>query len=617
MDAGAIMQFDSSDTGRPVGARKRAQRLSLLLCVVSFALATVVAPQVTADESPAAATAETDSSSDEGSANSTPPTATTAEAPSASEGEGASTSDTQTSAAESADEAKTDSAEEEQPVEPPPFKHQPYSVRVEIGFAHTCLPDAAQRERVVRGVRNAIARMYGRMWEVEVGENSWMVPASRRRLEWLDESELLERYPEQVVQKVFVVTVEDRGSAYLLSCREYDSRIQELTPVLSRDSHDVRAVPAVATELLRDSFRPCVLYERKYVDDDGRQIMEMQVQAGEIIPPDPSAEQVVENDVLRPFVRQMDRRNPNRMTRLLRLDLSYVRVLSVDRGEASDSSGRSTEEETVAVPVTESTGEATEGRGGYSPGRIQGFFISHSPYSPFGSKGRRVQHLAVRQRPSAPTSKVRIILRNRPDRPLVSHRLALAYQLNWDDPEDGPQTRLVSDRNGEVVIEQKEGHPTFWIRVYSGTSLLARVPYAPGLIPSDTIELPDDSIRLSVEGEIQLLSDEVIDSIALQAVLLARARKAAEVGDVDQFEALIERRSRVPGREYFLEKVNNIWIPARNRLQERKLSIRRTKMLCDNLKDSIERFFSETARQEQERTIAGLRAQAAQNSARN
>ena len=129
-------------------------------------------------------------------------------------------------------------------------------------------------------------------------------------------------------------------------------------------------------------------------------------------------------------------------------------------------------------------------------------------------KHRAAKHSTEAHHTKAQNSKVRIVLRGRPDKPLVSHRLALAYQLHWKSEEDGPQTPLVSDRNGDVVIEARKGHPTFWIRVYSGASLLARVPYAPGLIPFDTIELPDDSIRLAVEGEIQLLADELIDAIA-------------------------------------------------------------------------------------------------------
>ena len=50
--------------------------------------------------------------------------------------------------------------------------------------------------------------------------------------------------------------------------------------------------------------------------------MELQVQAGEISPPDSSAEQVIEGDVLRPFVRSMERRNPKKLQQLKALPLS-------------------------------------------------------------------------------------------------------------------------------------------------------------------------------------------------------------------------------------------------------------------------------------------------------
>ena len=244
------------------------------------------------------------------------------------------------------------------------------------------------------------------------------------------------------------------------------------------------------------------------------------------------------------------------------------------------------------------------------PGLVKGFFITHSPYSPFGGKGRAIQHLAVRQRPAADQSKVRLVLQGRPDKPLVSHRLALAYQLHWKDEEDGPQTKLVSDRNGEVVISTNPDHPTFWIRVYSGSSLLARVPYAPGLIPSDTIELPDDSIRLGVEGEVQLLADELIDAIALRAVLMARARKTAEAGDVPQLESLFERYDQVPAKDYFLEKVNNVRIPAVREANEKRLGTSRIRELCDGLQSTVNLFFSDDKRNERQIEIQQLKAMA-------
>ena len=63
-----------------------------------------------------------------------------------------------------------------------------------------------------------------------------------------------------------------------------------------------------------------------------------------------------------------------------------------------------------------------------------------------------------------------------------------------------------------VTLQVKEGLPTVWLYVYSGKALLARVPYAPGLRPVETVELPDDSIRLRVEGELDLATSTTKDA---------------------------------------------------------------------------------------------------------
>lgn len=471
--------------------------------------------------------------------------------------------------------SETSDSAEDQKVEWP-FSSQPYTVLILVAFERNCLVDADQRQDAVQGIQRAIARMYGRLWLTTCTQSDWLIPGDRRHLQRIELSDVQDRYSEKDYQKVFLLTVEGVGTDYWVSCREYDPRIQELTPVRTDHTHDVRSVPTVAARVMRDTFRPALLFVRQFDGEDEVIMMEMQVQGGDIIPPDPSATQVVEGDVLRPFVRQMERRDPQKLKHLQALPLSYLRVLSVDT------------EETRGLATTA--------------------YISHIRISLFGAKGRNTQHFALRQRPSASTSRVRLVLKSRPDKPLISHRLALAYQLNWKSPEDGPQTQLVSDRNGEVIIEAKENHPTFWIRVYSGTSLLARVPYAPGLVPFDTIELPDDSIRLSVEGEIQLLSDQLVDAIALREVLIARSRKAAEAGDEPQVTSLLDRYNTVPGKAYFLEQASNIRINAAREALSRGLRDSSINRICGNFSDTVENFFTEEKRAARQAEILKIKA---------
>ncbi|MEZ6128547.1 MAG: hypothetical protein R3C59_07675 [Planctomycetaceae bacterium] len=470
----------------------------------------------------------------------------------------------------------TDKADAPEELAEIPFASQPYTVLVTVAFESKCLVDDIQRQQVVRDIQRSLARMYGRLWTTTCERNEWLVPADQRHLSRLQVADVIDLYPEKEFQKVFLVTVEGSGTGLGISCREYDSRIQELTPVHTEVTRDVRSVPTTAARLMRDTFRPSLEFVRQFDGDDETSMMEMQVQGGDMIPPDSSAIQVVPGDVLRPFVRQMDRRDPDKLKHLQGLPLTYLRVLSVDT------------EETRGLATTA--------------------YISHIRFSLFGGKGRRTQHLAVRQRPSAETSRVRLVLKSRPDQPLISHRLALAYQLNWKSAEDGPQTQLVSDRNGEVVIHARENHPTFWIRVYSGTSLLARVPYAPGLIPFDTIELSDDSIRLGVEGEIQLLADELVDAIALREVLMAKARKEAEAGNESQVTSLLARYETVPGKNYFLEQASNIRINASREAVARGLRDSSVNKICKGFSDTVETFFTEAKRAARQAEIQKIRA---------
>lgn len=467
--------------------------------------------------------------------------------------------------AEQGDKKETPAAPAE-PVEQLPFNIRPYEVLVTTGFAPDCLPEERLRAQLITDIDQAIERMYGEVWKQTVEESPWLSPGNQQKLESITWDGLSERYTEMDWHKVFLVSVENRSNGFQVAVREADLRIHEITASYSERVVSYSLLASTITRLLRDSFRPCLLFERRIVGEDNRATMVMQTQAGEIIPPDPSAAQVQEGDVLRPFIRQMERRNPRALKGLQAITLTYLKVLKVD----------------------------TE----VSRGLVEAFYLTHlnPKISPFGGKGRSQEHFAVRQRATANESRVRLVLRSRPDKPLISHRLALAYQLYYKDEEDGEQTKLVSDRNGEVIIQRRENHPTFWIRVYSGTSLLARVPYAPGLIPFDTIQLPDDSVRLEVEGELQLLADDLIDAIALRGVLLARAKKLAGDGNTKEVTALFNRYDAVPSKNEFLERISNIRVAALNNAEKKRLGTRLIKNQCDGIQSTVNNFFSDERR---------------------
>ncbi|MEZ6059866.1 MAG: hypothetical protein R3C19_05850 [Planctomycetaceae bacterium] len=478
----------------------------------------------------------------------------------------------------------------ETPEELLPIRQRPYQVTVSMAFSGDSRLAVLNREHVLKATADAVRRMYGPMWNASFEINTWLQPGTPDQLKRLQLTDLIReapepgnslvRYPETEVHKAFLVTVSAIQNSYTVACREYDSRSQELTPIRTDITFDERSIPAVAARLIRDSFRPTLMFFRRFQDADGNEFVELEVQAGEFPAPDPSAEQIVIDDVLRPFLREMDRRDPSKLKALKALPLTYIRVTGVDNEIAR--------------------------------GMVTGVLISHASLVPFGGRARRTEQMALRQRPAAGSSRVKIVLRTRPDRPLVSQRTALAFKLRYTDQDQAEQVRLLSDRNGEVEIFRHPEFPTFWIYVYSGGILLARVPYAPGMLPTDVIELPDDSIRLSLEGELQLLQDELVDAVALREVYFSMASKAAEAGNAVEMERHLKALAEIPGREYFLEQLSLRRVPAlnearekRNRSQERDVT-----RLCNKMQDSLTRFFSDEKKQERLEQIAELRAKA-------
>jgi hypothetical protein len=332
--------------------------------------------------------------------------------------------------------------------------------------------------------------------------------------------------------------------------------------------------------------------------------LEFELQAGTLTPPDPTAAQIAEGDVLRPFLRQLDRRNPGKVKSLQRLDLSYIRVTSFNQELRTDAV--SPEDAPVRVAdVTSVPASYTDN------GHVKGVLISHG-LVPFGGRARSVQQIALRQRPAATKSRVRLVLQSRPDRPLICFRVDRVSKLRQTDVNEAPGVRMLSDRNGDIEIEVDPQNPTFWLYVYSGSVLLARVPYAPGLIPRDTMKLPDDSVRLGVEGELYLLRDQLVDMVAQKAVYMSIAKKSAAEGNVPGMEAAITQLDALPGQKRFDELLNKIKTDALTKADQQKNTGARKKVekLCTKMGESLTLFFAGDKRLREAQEIEQLRQSA-------
>lgn len=496
--------------------------------------------------------------------------------------------------------------EDERPV-PIPLPHKPYNIIVEIGFDGNETDDPEVRGAFTEEIRKGLKRMYGAMWDARVESSTWLIPASLYRLQRLTEADLEPRYEATDAEKVILISVSGNNGSFRVSCREFDIRVQELTPLISEQTNDKQSVSNIACRLARDSFRPVLLFSGPSID---KTELEFQLQAGTLIPPDPSAAQIAEGDVLRTFLRQLDRRNPGKVKLLQKLDLCYVRVTKFN--ESLKAATLAEGDIPIGFPGT----EADQPDDITDRSHVRGVLIAHG-LVPFGGRGRSVQQIGLRQRPAATKSKVRMVLQARQDRPLICFRVDRVSKLLQTDVNASSSVRMLSDRNGEIEIEVDADNPTFWLYVYSGSVLLARVPYAPGLLPRDTMRLPDDSIRLGVEGELYLLRDHLVDMVAQKAVYMSLAKKASAEGNVPALEEAVGQLDALPDLKRFEELLNRTKATAVEKAKQQKnpTAQRSVEKLCKKMGESLAIFFAADKRIKEAEEMEKLR-QSAENRAR-
>lgn len=554
----------------------RGRFLIAVLCLASAATACVLSAQEPA-AAPAAGTAGTAPAQQPTSA--APAQATSGDQPAAAPAAAPAATTTPASSGTAAAETAAAAAKQI------PLPDRPYRVSVQIGFRGPMTAMASFRKKTVAAIRSGFTRMYGPMWDATVEDSAWFVPADRWRMERMT-VENLARYTDDTTDKVILIAIEDLEAGYQVSCREFDIKVQEYSPVLTDKVGTASGVPDKACQLARDSFRPFLLFSNPGVDKSKGEL-EFLLQAGNLIPPDPSAAQIAEGDVLRTFLRQMDRRDPKKVKILQKLDLCYIRVTVFNEvlgtAELKDEDAGVTVEGATTTPSASFT----------DTGHVRGLLLSHGPV-PFGGKSRNLQQIGLRQRPVATASRVRMVLQNREDRPLICARVDVVQKLRQTDVNELPPRRVLTGRDGDLHLDVDPKNPTFWLYVYSGSILLARVPYAPGLIPEEVMKLPDDSLRLGVEGELSLMRDELVDMVAEKAVYMSIAKKSSEAKDVQGFRQIVGQLSALPGKEYFQLRLNETRAPAVEKAGRTKNAgaKRRIEQLCTKMGDSINTFFS-------------------------
>ncbi len=403
--------------------------------------------------------------------------------------------------------------------EPPvvvPFELQPYRVHFSVAFADAADLGSELRKSILLELPAAADRVLAEMWSVTADENPWLLPASAEQLATLTPELLPADWLTETYDKTFLITVESLGGEFLLSGREWDHVGRTLGRPLSRRVQQRRELPGAVFKLGHELFRPLLSIEK--VADGVASVI---VKAGALSPADPSFVQMKTKQFWQPFVRTRN-----------------------SKGEV---------EKCQSVPWTMLQVESLSAQGAaYGQAKVVSGLRAAIPRG----KRSRVDVFARLLEPVTSVTELRLVSRQNTARPLVGVVVEAVVK-----PEE-PAKRYLTDRNGAVRIAAQPDVPLIWLYVRSGQKTLARLPLAPGLESTAQAELPDDSIRLRVEGELSILEATLTDTVAQRAVLIARIRKFVQFNDWKAAAVLRRDLKTLPGPDYFLKELNAVRIPA-------------------------------------------------------
>ncbi len=386
-------------------------------------------------------------------------------------------------------------------------------------------------------------------------------------LPWQSESYLNEN------DKIYFVNVTMEGDEFRLAVRELDCPVVHLGPMYVGGSSNWASLPHIGSHLLQRAFAPVAR-----VDNAGTSWAELRHKAGGLIVDENEEGEVNParirvGDVLHPFVRRDDR---NGVPLLLQaLTFTYCAVTQSDgvkmranvytysggpglQGKQNRRTNRlllrvrpAVEESDVKVVVRGNAKKAQPGCFLYTKDLItdEFKFIGRTDWRgrvpvPMPEEAVRVLPDTIRsQRFDALEKAKREALAQVQKEYEAAVKKAEDEGLPAPNPPDAPVVVQVPIDPATTI---KLNYPLMLLYIKSGDTVLAKLPYVPGLQEIDIAELLDDTLRLQSEAMIRGYQSEILDLIGKRNLYAARAKLLLKNGKLDEADKFVEKLRVLP-----------------------------------------------------------------------
>ncbi len=470
-----------------------------------------------------------------------------------------------------------------QSIEPQHISLRPYRIRVDIAYAPAARLNPANRLQIEQQLQQIIERSVGEKWILSekttletsdltalgIQQNHWLQLASSEGLKRLQAEDLLKRYPDSLFDKLFLISIDPEGIGYRVSGREFDYLSQRLSPLLTKRTFEKSFLSETIFLSMRDLFSSVLTIET--VNGDQVTVSE---QASQYLTPDPTIGTLEKNFLFLPFFRYLNR---NREVKNIQfIPWTYLIMENINRKYATCAissglrgilGGSRRRVETLAIQIKPRYAQTnlTLIPRGLSNQTSAGMKVQLSPLDPREVRQRQIAAKKQKEQTNPPPP----------------------------DSEDYITGEYLTNRSGAITLEADPQHPLIWLYVRSGKALVANVPYIPGIDSEITIQIPDDRIRLNVEGELAVLNGELIEAVASHSMKLARIRQWARNNEWPKVDAGIsELESGISPKQIFQDKLNVIQVTAVEEAQSQnnKAAQSRINGLCRETAGRIDRF---------------------------
>ncbi|MBX3412738.1 MAG: hypothetical protein KF708_08625 [Pirellulales bacterium] len=377
----------------------------------------------------------------------------------------------------------------------------PYRLQLIVATADDGRLPADYAPRLSSQVVDRLDSLVGAAWQIES-----IAPDAHLRQLLLDDLAQVtaEDLPPSALEtdKVLLVSVGASSRGTKIRSREYDVRTQTWGATVERQDAQTRPLTNEVVRAVFDSFTPLAL-----VDKVENKVATLKLRAAGLPPRDPGLSFVSAGDIFRPIMRLNER--DGSVKKLQGVPYTYVMI-----DEVGD---------------TDAKGAVHSGIRGALAARKRG----------------RTEQLALKIKSPSGVTRLELCSRTEPDRPLVGYEV-FAY-----GPNDKTTVSLGrSDSQG--VVEVPPGpQPIRILVVKSGGEFLARLPIVPGLEARVQAPMQRDDERVSAEGFIVGLQEELVDLVVRREVLMALIRARLDEGKLAEAEKLNNELGALRTREQF------------------------------------------------------------------